>query len=167
MIDDLTLIKCLGKGSFGEVYLTNKKGHSQKYATKKIPKSMADAERYRKYFKNEITILQSINHKNIMKLIELKQTKDNLTTLQKNSQLYRTEQGKMTRLENNLKGTKNQLKTVEKNAEKAKTEITQLKNTYNTQLDDAANVIAAVPKMASGVERCGINRADIGARMNM
>ncbi len=74
---------------------------------------------------------------------ELKQTKDNLTTLQKNSQLYRTEQGKMTRLENNLKGTKNQLKTVEKNAEKAKTEITQLKNTYNTQLDELKKINAA------------------------
>ena len=33
----------MGKGSFGEVYLTSKKGHSQLYATKKIPKSMADA----------------------------------------------------------------------------------------------------------------------------
>jgi serine/threonine protein kinase len=77
MIDDLTLIKCLGKGSFGEVYLTTKEGHSQKYATKKIRKSMADAEQYRKYFINEITILQEINHKNIMKLIEIKQTKDN------------------------------------------------------------------------------------------
>ena len=77
MIDDLTLIKCLGKGSFGEVYLTNKKGHSQKYATKKIPKSMADSQQYKKYFLNEITLLQKINHKNIMKLVEIKQTKDN------------------------------------------------------------------------------------------
>ena len=32
---------------------------------------------------------------------------------------------------------------------------------------EAANVIAAVPKMASGVERCGINRADTGAKMNI
>ena len=32
---------------------------------------------------------------------------------------------------------------------------------------EAANEIAAVAKMASGVERCGINRADTGARMNM
>ena len=32
---------------------------------------------------------------------------------------------------------------------------------------EAANVIAAVVKMASGVERCGINRADTGTRMNI
>ena len=32
---------------------------------------------------------------------------------------------------------------------------------------EAANEIAAVAKMASGVERCGINQADTGARTNM
>ena len=77
MIDDLSLIKRLGQGSFGEVFLTSKKGHSQLYATKKIPKAIADSEKVKKYFKNEIIILQELNHKNIMKLIEIKQTKDN------------------------------------------------------------------------------------------
>ena len=76
-LDDLTLIKLLGKGSFGEVYLTSKVGHSELFATKKIPKSLADSEGVRKYFKNEINILQEINHINIMKLIEIKQSKDN------------------------------------------------------------------------------------------
>ena len=76
-LDDLTLIKLLGKGSFGEVYLTSKAGYSEFYATKKIPKSLADSENVQKYFKNEINILNEINHKNIMKLIEIKQTKDN------------------------------------------------------------------------------------------
>ena len=77
MIDDLSLIKRLGQGSFGEVFLTSKKGHSQLYATKKIPKAIVDSEKVKKYFKNEIIILQQLNHKNIMKLIEIKQTKDN------------------------------------------------------------------------------------------
>ena len=77
MLDDLTFIKRLGKGSFGEVFLTSKAGHTQYYATKKIPKSIADSENVKKYFKNEITILSEINHKNIMKLIEIKQSKDN------------------------------------------------------------------------------------------
>ena len=76
-VDDLTLLKLLGKGSFGEVYLTSKKGHSQLYATKKIPKKIADSEKVRKYFQNEINILQIIHHKNIMNLIELKQTHNN------------------------------------------------------------------------------------------
>ena len=77
MLDDLTFIKRLGKGSFGEVFLTSKAGHSELYATKKIPKSVADSENVKKYFKNEISILQEIDHKNIMKLIEIKQSKDN------------------------------------------------------------------------------------------
>ena len=76
-VDDLTLLKLLGKGSFGEVYLTSKKGHSQLYATKKIPKKIADSEKVRKYFQNEINILQIIHHKNIMNLVEIKQTQNN------------------------------------------------------------------------------------------
>ena len=76
-VGDLTFIKQLGKGSFGEVFLTQKEGHSQLYATKKIPKSMADAPKTQKYFHNEINLLGKINHKNIMKLIEVKQSKDN------------------------------------------------------------------------------------------
>ena len=76
-LDDLTFLKQLGKGSFGEVYLTSKVGHTKLYATKKIPKSMADAPKTRKYFYNEINILATIDHKNIMKLIEVKQSNDN------------------------------------------------------------------------------------------
>ena len=76
-LDDLTFFKILGKGSFGEVYLTSKEGHTELFATKKIPKSMADSENVKKYFHNEINILKEINHPNIMKLIEVKQSKDN------------------------------------------------------------------------------------------
>ena len=36
VIDDLTLIKLLGKGSYGEVYLTSKAGKSELFATKKM-----------------------------------------------------------------------------------------------------------------------------------
>ena len=38
---------------------------------------MVDSENIQKYFKNEISILQNIKHKNIMKLIDIKQSKDN------------------------------------------------------------------------------------------
>ena len=45
--------------------------------TKKIPKKIADSEKVRKYFQNEINILQIIHHKNIMNLVEIKQTQNN------------------------------------------------------------------------------------------
>ena len=38
LLDDLTLLKCIGRGAFGEVYLTSKSGSKNKLATKKISK---------------------------------------------------------------------------------------------------------------------------------
>ena len=75
MIDDLTLIKKIGKGAFGEVHLTSKQGTSIKYATKKLDKSKYITNpRAKKYLDNEIEILKNINHPNIIKLIEIKDT---------------------------------------------------------------------------------------------
>lgn len=75
-IEDVTLLKCLGKGSFGEVFLSTKRGRSQYFATKKMDRKQADQPSVRKYFENEIRILQSLNHPNIVKLEEVKATKD-------------------------------------------------------------------------------------------
>ena len=75
-IEDLTLIKSLGKGSFGEVFLSSKKNKSKYFATKKIPRETADNPTLQKYFKNEIAILNSLNHRNIAKLEEVKATKN-------------------------------------------------------------------------------------------
>ena len=75
-IEDVTLLKCLGKGSFGEVYLSTKRGRNQYFATKKMDRKQADQPSVRKYFENEIKILQSLNHTNIVKLEEVKATKD-------------------------------------------------------------------------------------------
>ena len=75
LVDDLTLIKPLGKGVFGEVFLTSKQGTSTKYATKKLDKSKyMNNSKAKKYLDNEISILKSINHPNIVKLIEIKDT---------------------------------------------------------------------------------------------
>ena len=75
LIDDLTLIKPLGKGAFGEVYLTSKQGTSTKYATKKLVKAKyMNNPKAKKYLDNEIAILKDINHPNIIKLIEIKDT---------------------------------------------------------------------------------------------
>jgi len=75
MIDDLTLLKLLGKGSYGEVFLTSKKGRSELYATKKMDRKYADQPNVSKYLKNEISILRELNHKNIVKLADIKCTK--------------------------------------------------------------------------------------------
>ena len=77
IFEDLTFIKIIGKGSFGQVYLTSRKGHSEFYATKIIKKIIADSAKVKKYFHNEINILKEIEHKNIMKLIEIKQNSEN------------------------------------------------------------------------------------------
>ena len=75
-IEDLTLLKLLGKGSFGEVYLSTKRGRNEYFATKKMNRAQADQPSIRKYFENEIRILDSLRHPNIVRLEELKQTKD-------------------------------------------------------------------------------------------
>ena len=75
-IEDLTLLKLLGKGSFGEVYLSTKSNRREYFATKKMDRAQADQPCIRKYFENEIKILYSLSHPNIVKLEELKQTKD-------------------------------------------------------------------------------------------
>ena len=75
-IEDLTLLKCLGKGSFGEVFLSTKKGKKELFATKKIDRVKADQPSIKKYFENEIKILNSLQHPNIVKLEDLKMTKD-------------------------------------------------------------------------------------------
>ena len=73
LIEDLTLLKCIGKGAFGEVYLTSKIGTKEKFATKKIDKKFIK-EKKKKYLDNEIKILNEISHENIIKLFEVKET---------------------------------------------------------------------------------------------
>ena len=69
---DYKLIKSIGKGAFGEVFLT-KKGNSPKlYATKIIPYSNLKTEESKKYLKNEIKIMQQLDHPNIIKLYDIK-----------------------------------------------------------------------------------------------
>ena len=74
LLDDLTLIEPLGKGAFGEVYLTTKIGTSEKFATKKINKKFTSNPKAKKYLDNEIAILRDIKHPNIVKLYDVKET---------------------------------------------------------------------------------------------
>ena len=77
ILDDYTLLKCIGKGAFGEVYLTSKKGSNQLFATKKVSKQKVETQINKKYFINEISILKTIQHKNIVKLETIRQTLHN------------------------------------------------------------------------------------------
>ena len=75
-VDDLTFLKCLGKGSFAEVYLTTKEGKPGFFATKKMDRELTDQPQIAKYLKNEIAILRELNHRNIVKLEDVKITQD-------------------------------------------------------------------------------------------
>ena len=74
-VDDLILTKSLGKGAFGEVFLTQKKGYKELFATKRLDRAFSEKPENIKRLANEITLLKKINHPNIVKLIDLKKTK--------------------------------------------------------------------------------------------
>ena len=67
-VDDLTLIKELGKDAFAGIYLASKQGSQEKFAVKEIDKRYIADPRAKKYIDSEITILKEIDHLNIIKL---------------------------------------------------------------------------------------------------
>ena len=77
-LDDYILTKSLGKGSFGEVFLTRKKDSKILYATKRLDRAFSEKPQNMKNLTKEIAILKAIRHPNIIKLIELKKTKNHI-----------------------------------------------------------------------------------------
>ena len=73
-IDDLVLVKRIGKGNFGEVFLTQRKGYPQLYATKKMERSVCERPPLLDRLANEVRILKFVNHPNIVKFIDLKKS---------------------------------------------------------------------------------------------
>ena len=49
LIDDYTLVKTIGEGAFGKVYLKTKHGTKEKFATKQIDKKFAANPKAKKY----------------------------------------------------------------------------------------------------------------------
>ena len=76
ILDDFSLDKCLGKGAFGEVFLTTKKGTNKLFATKKIERNSVENDEMVQYFINEVQILKELDHPNIAKFVDIKKTKN-------------------------------------------------------------------------------------------
>ena len=74
VIDDLVLIKPIGKGNYGEVFLTQKKGRSEYYATKKMDRAKCEIPQNWNRLQHEIGILKILNHPNIVKFRGFKNT---------------------------------------------------------------------------------------------
>ena len=75
-LDEYTMLKFLGKGTFGEVYFTRKMNSPNLYATKRMEKKLIDDPKYNKYFVNEISILRKLFHPNIIRIEDLKMTQN-------------------------------------------------------------------------------------------
>lgn len=71
------LEKTIGKGTFGEVYLTSKRGTDEKFATKKMEKNVVLKGKVKKYFNNELFILKQVKHPNIIRFVTVKQSLTN------------------------------------------------------------------------------------------
>jgi serine/threonine protein kinase len=80
-IADFELLKVLGKGSFGKVFLVRKKGGEDEgatYAMKTLRKEILIRRNQIEHTKSERAILQAVNHPFIVQLRYAFQTKDKL-----------------------------------------------------------------------------------------
>ena len=75
VFNDYKLFKIIGKGSFGEVYLTQKGDNQKLLATKCLDLRELNKD-LQKYLKNEIVIMRKLKHQNIIQLIEVFHSKN-------------------------------------------------------------------------------------------
>jgi calcium-dependent protein kinase len=75
-MDDYKLVKKLGDGSFGSVYLVHHRLNKMERAMKKIKKSNSTSSQDEDEVLNEINILKKLDHPNIVKIFEFYNTKD-------------------------------------------------------------------------------------------
>lgn len=73
-IDEYNLVKKIGEGSFGEVFLTQRENDKNLYATKRIKKQFVVENNFQRYLTNELSILKKLKHQNIVKFFLVKET---------------------------------------------------------------------------------------------
>ena len=56
-VDNLILTKSLGKGAFGEVFLTKMEGRNELFATKRLDRAYSEREENIKRLHNEIKVI--------------------------------------------------------------------------------------------------------------
>ena len=71
--------KLLGKGTMGEVYLTQFNNSDELYATKRVEKKIVDRPQIKNFFEVEKQMLTELKHPNIIKLITTGQTQNHYT----------------------------------------------------------------------------------------
>ena len=76
ILGDLKFFQCLGKGTYGEVYMTKKGQIKKPFATKIVHKKLLTNDKLKDSLKKEIEILIEIKHENIVKLYEVIENKD-------------------------------------------------------------------------------------------
>ena len=76
-VDNYELFQCLGKGNYGEVYLTRKNHGNELFATKKMDRKLYQNPNFFKRLVNELNILMQVKHPNIVKYVDLKITLNN------------------------------------------------------------------------------------------
>ena len=72
------IIKVLSKGAFANIYLVSNIVTSKKYTAKEIQKKYLSNPKAKKYVDSEISILKDVNHPNIIKLIDIKESSNNV-----------------------------------------------------------------------------------------
>ena len=70
VFNDYKLFKIIGKGSFGEVYLTSKTNNPKLLATKRIDIKSPKNQKMLSYLNYEISIMKELSHPNIIKLYD-------------------------------------------------------------------------------------------------